>query len=171
MKIEIFANHSFRGYFLQRDIVSEQLVLFLAYDHVGQNGIYICSHLLPTSVMSTGDFKNPLFSICIQFCHPWYLSLCVICFLCNFTYIHNTLRYVSTPCQLDWVCENADGGATWWLYYESCFQGIHTKQITTKYIYKNKTQQQCSHQWVWILNRYLEIVHTVSGSDLPFGLK
>jgi hypothetical protein len=29
---------------------------------------------------------------------------------------------------------NADGGTTWWLYYESCLRGIHTKQITKENI-------------------------------------
>lgn len=60
--------------------------------------------------------------------------------------IYEMPRCGSTPCQLEQVYWNADVGATW-LCYEGCLQDIHTKQITTKIIYKGTTQQWCLCQW------------------------
>jgi hypothetical protein len=79
-----------------------------------------------------------------------------------YVYMYITLRFVSTPGQLQRVRVNADEGATWQLYYESCLQGIHAKQITTENTCESTTQQWRSHQWARRWNRHLEKVHTVS---------
>jgi hypothetical protein len=76
-------------------------------------------------------------------------------------YIYNKHRHVSAHCQLEEVCKNADRGATWRLYYETCLQGIHTKQITTGSLHKSTTQQWHLHQWVRRSHHHLEMVHTV----------
>lgn len=55
--------------------------------------------------------------------------------------IKKTLKYVSAPRKLQLVHRNAEWGATWRSYYESCLQGIYAKQINVKNIYESKTQQ------------------------------
>jgi hypothetical protein len=63
-------------------------------------------------------------------------------------YIYKTLRYVFAPHQLEPEFRGkADGGASCRLYYESCLQRIHAKQITTKIIYESTGQRRLSHQW------------------------
>jgi hypothetical protein len=76
---------------------------------------------------------------------------------------YKMLTYVSAPSQLEQVRNSTNGDAIWQLYYESCLEGIHAKQISTNNIYKSTTQQQPLHQWVWRSNHYLQLVQTASG--------
>jgi hypothetical protein len=54
----------------------------------------------------------------LQFCTSrWSLTQC------SFMHRYKTIRYVSAPWQLQWVRDNADGGATWRMYYEAAYSG------------------------------------------------
>lgn len=61
--------------------------------------------------------------------------------------IRKTLWYISAPRNLQRFCRNADGGATWRLYYEHCFRGIHSKQVTVENFHESKTHQWLSCFW------------------------
>jgi hypothetical protein len=46
-------------------------------------------------------------------------------------HMYKMLMYVSAPCKLQQVRQNADGATVWQLCYESCLQKIHSKPTAT----------------------------------------